>query len=626
MDRNIKKIGLINFLTLLVIGLAALAVAQYTNSLAGIVSTIFIGVGMLVAAVSWFQMRLEDRERLEKLEFDEMAKARAGSGLFETKDAELFPAQRSREQFEKFFVPIFTVGIFLAQGFAALALWRLTRLNPTLHKESTLMALGFFAVFFLILFLLGKYSAGIARLEKQRLLRPGAGYLLLGASLCFLVAAGIVAVAAGFPKADVWLARGLCVLLALTAIETLVNLILEIYRPRLKGKEVRPIYESRVVGLLGQPEGLVTTAAQAIDYQFGFKVSETWFYQALAEKLPLLVLALAAILILSSCIVFIEPGEQALVERFGRPVENRRVLGPGPHLKLPWPADKVYRFPVREVQSFNIGFIPDPAREKDKTILWTVQHYKEEFNLLVASREQQTLSSTNQSATEKAVPVNLLVAGIPVQFHITNVLAWAYAHEDAKTLLEQLATREVVRYLAGVDLIEIMSTGREKAAADLHQRIQNRANELNLGVEILFVGLQDIHPPTKVAADFEAVVGARQEIEAKVLKAQGDAAKTIPTAQAKAQQMIREAESEALSRVTAAAATAARFTNQIAAYKAAPDVYLQRLYLQTLAQSSGGARKYVIGTTNISEVDQLNLEDKLSSIYERVGVPPPEKK
>src|SRR6185436_16823706 len=137
----------------------------------------------------------------------------------------------------KFFLPIFTIFIFIAQGFAAFVFWRwLSKLNPGLNKESTLMALGFFAIFFLILFLLGKYSAGIARLEKQRLLRPGAGYLLLGAYLCFLVAAGIVAVAAGVPKADLWLARGLCGLLALTAIETLINLIFEIYRPRVKGK------------------------------------------------------------------------------------------------------------------------------------------------------------------------------------------------------------------------------------------------------------------------------------------------------------------------------------------------------------------------------------------------------
>ncbi len=627
MERNIKKTGLINFLALLIVGLAALGVAGFANSLAGQIATVFLGIGALVAAVGWFQMRLEERERLEKLEFDELAKARAGSGLFETKDAELFPAQRSREQFEKVFLPIFTIAIFIAQVFAAIVLWRwISQINPGLRKEAALVPLGFFATFFLVLFLLGKYSAGIARLEKQRLLRPSAGYLLLGAYLCFLVAAGVVGVAAGLPTADLWLARVLCGLLALTALETLINLTFEIYRPRLKGKEVRPLYESRLVGLLGQPEGLVTTAAQAIDYQFGFKVSETWFYQTLAQKLPLLVLGLGAVLVLSSCIVFIEPGEEALLERLGKPVDGGLVLKPGPHFKLPWPVDKIFRFPVREVQTFNVGFIPDPARAQDKSILWTTSHTKEEFNFLVASREQQVLSGTNQSATEKAVPVNLLVAGIPVQYQIGDVRAWAYNHEDAQTLLEQLATREVVRYLAGVDLLEIMSAGRAQAAKDLQARIQSSADELKLGANILFVGLQDIHPPVKVAADYEAVVGARQEIESKILKARGEAEKTIPTAQALAQQKILEAESEALRRVAAAEAQALRFANQIAAYKISPEIYRQRLYLQALASSSSGARKYVIAQTNVSNIIQLNLEDKISSIFEQVAVPTPDKK
>src|SRR5258708_23107223 len=142
MERNTQRHGLINLLALLGAGVAGWLAARYGDSYAGQVAARFMWLGALVAAVSWFQMRLEERERLEKLEFDELAKARAGSGLFEAKDSELFPAQRSREQFEKFFLPIFTVGIFLAQGFAAFALWRwLTKLNPSLHKESTLMAL-----------------------------------------------------------------------------------------------------------------------------------------------------------------------------------------------------------------------------------------------------------------------------------------------------------------------------------------------------------------------------------------------------------------------------------------------------------------------------------------------------
>jgi len=57
-----------------------------------------------VAAVSWFQMRLEESERLERLELDELAKGHARAALFESKDSEMFPAQRSREQFERFFV------------------------------------------------------------------------------------------------------------------------------------------------------------------------------------------------------------------------------------------------------------------------------------------------------------------------------------------------------------------------------------------------------------------------------------------------------------------------------------------------------------------------------------------
>src|SRR5947209_3918410 len=108
MERSIQKNGLINLLVLLVIGVAGFAVARYSNSLAGQVNLLFIGLALLVAAVSWFQMRLEESERLEKLEFEGMARARGGSALFEAKDAELFPAQRSREQFERFFVPVFT--------------------------------------------------------------------------------------------------------------------------------------------------------------------------------------------------------------------------------------------------------------------------------------------------------------------------------------------------------------------------------------------------------------------------------------------------------------------------------------------------------------------------------------
>src|SRR5258708_28889094 len=105
MERNTQRHGLINLLALLGAGVAGWLAARYGDSYAGQVAARFMWLGALVAAVSWFQMRLEERERLEKLEFDELRKSPTGSALFNTGESELFPAQRSREQFERFFVP-----------------------------------------------------------------------------------------------------------------------------------------------------------------------------------------------------------------------------------------------------------------------------------------------------------------------------------------------------------------------------------------------------------------------------------------------------------------------------------------------------------------------------------------
>src|SRR5512136_413480 len=100
MERNIQKNGLVNLLVLLAVAVAGFAVARYSHSLAGQVNSVFVGLGVLVAAVSWFQMRLAERERLEKLELEELARGHDRSALFEAREADLFPAQRSREQFD----------------------------------------------------------------------------------------------------------------------------------------------------------------------------------------------------------------------------------------------------------------------------------------------------------------------------------------------------------------------------------------------------------------------------------------------------------------------------------------------------------------------------------------------
>jgi regulator of protease activity HflC (stomatin/prohibitin superfamily) len=619
-ERNVQKNGLVNLVAAVLIFLAALVVTTYAHTLAGQAGSVFLGLGMLVAFTGWFQMRLEENERLEKLEFDELARNKGESALFKAKESEVFPASRSREQFEKYFVPGFAVLLLLLEAGGAWLLWNWSGKTTVAIKDaSATAALSLFAIFALLLFLLGRFSVTIARLEGQRLLRPSASFLLAGAYVCAFTALGIGGVAVKFPRADFWVARGLCVLLGLMAAEILVTLLLEIYRPRVRGRVARPLYDSRVVGLLAQPESLFTTAAQTLDYQFGFKVSETWFFLLLKKNLPMLLLAQLAVLLLSTCVVFVDAGEQAVLEHFGRRVAT---LDAGAHFKLPWPVEKIYRYRTEQIQTFVVGYVPDEQSEKAGTILWSVAHAKED-NYLVANRAPVTVQNDGAGTNDalKATPVSLISVSIPVQFQITNVTDWAYNNADATNLLQSLATREVARFLAGADLNNVMSSNRLEAAETLRDNIQTSANEYKLGAKIIFVGLQDIHPPTTVAGDYEKVIGAEQTMFAISNAALAYAISNVALAGAQAFTTTNLADASRLQLEVSRYAQAALFTNQIPAFEAAPSVYKQRVYFQTFADATRNARKYVLLVTNTQDVVIFDLEDKIRADLLNATVP-----
>jgi modulator of FtsH protease HflK len=530
------------------------------------------------------------------------------------------PAKRAREQFQKFFVPGFTILLMLAEAVGAVLLWRWLAKPELAAPQQPLFALVVFSMVALVLFLLGRFSVSLARIEKQRLLQPVAAFTLASAYFSAIVAGALIAVYFGVPRADLYVARVLVILLGVLAVENLFTLLLEIYRPRVQGHEARLLYDSRVVGLLSQPESLFTTAAHALDYQFGFKVSETWFFQFMQRAFGWILLAQLALLLLSTTFIVVETGEQALLERFGKPVASRAVLNPGIHFKLPWPIDQVHRYPTEQVQTFTVGIEHDEEREKEQTVLWTVSHYKEEFNLLVATRD----TATNVDAGKKSPPVNLLSVSIPVQYQITNLLAWAYNNSSPDELLEKIATREVVRFLVNADLNEVMSEARASAAEALRERIQSAANQKNLGATIVFVGLQDIHPPVAVAERYQRVVAARQIAEARINAAKAHATQTNALAGSQARRTVLTAEAEAVRRKALALARAASFTNQIPAFRAAPGVYQQRAYLQTLAEHGGNTRKYVMATTNTDDVILFNLEEKYQRDLLDVQIPAPQ--
>ena len=142
---------------------------------------------------------------------------------------------------------------------------------------------------------------------------------------------------------------------------------------------------------------------------------------------------------------------------------SRPVLNPGLHLKWPWPVDVVHRFQTHRIHTFTVGVVAkDDDHGTDNTIVWTKSHYKEEFNLPVANREQANAASASVDSEKTAPPANLVTASVPVQYQIKDIVAWARNHANPDELLERIATREVVRYLVSVCLLYTSPSPRDR--------------------------------------------------------------------------------------------------------------------------------------------------------------------
>lgn len=634
-----KKLGFINGLVLLIVTIGALILAdrEQIDSTVGFASVVLLGIGTLISFFSFIHAHLISRQREEELEMQALDQTRGNESLFAGAAEDAYPARNARRQFERWVVPVFSVLVLIAQG---LGLWwisgELNNWTSGPDKGDAVISIMFSGLFVIILFLMGKYSAGLARMDEQELLRPGASYMLLGSVVSTAVVIAETASYFGYPAWDKGVAWALLAVLAIAAVENVATFILEIYRPRTDGVKARLMYDSRLIGLLGQPGGLISTAAQTLDYQFGFKVSETWFYRYIEQKLALILAIQFGALFLSSSFVVIHANEEAVLERFGN--KREAVLEAGFHFKFPWPIDKVYRFKADEIQSFTLGVV-DEAHGKNeeehatKVLLWTTQHNhgssqnpEQNFNMIVASND-----GVAGNAAE-AAPVNLLTVSIPVQYRINDLNKWVTHNANASSLLQKLAMREVTKYLIKADMDELMGPSRSVAQDALKEVIDAQAKAHNLGAEILFVGLQDIHPPVGqneqskqtggVAENYEKVVEAQLKAETKRLEALLYSAGKVPQAQATAAELLAKAKSESTNKVAVAQAEAKRFANQVAAFKSAPSVYKTRMKLESFQAATKGSRKYILSDPANRDVINLELQDQLRSDLLDVTVDP----
>jgi len=642
------------------------------SKVTGVFALFALSWQILGAAVIWAILTVQFYQRAlaeqEKFDIAQLAQSSHSDTIFEAQkqQSEYFAVSQNRLRiFEKWFLPIFSLllaGYQIALGAILIRKIINGQLDSQEPKNLLLAAVLASAMAFLS-FLYSLYAIGLSVQEKWKPIRAGAGAFLATALLSFLIAAAMALAQFKIQLVLTVLSYVVPAVLLLVGCEIILNFVFDLYRPRIKGQYNIAAFDSRLLAVLAAPQNIVHTVSSFIDYQFGFKVSQTWFYKIVEQAVIPLVIVSSIILYMMSCLVIVEPGSQAIIEKLGSPYYKDgsvRIVDAGISFKLPWPFGIARILPTKEIQEIYVGYVPNDDGKKE-ALLWDKEHYKEEYNLLVAT---ESINSQEQGA----VPVSIIRAAIPVQYRITDLYKYVYNHADSKEILKNVCYRELVNFAAGARVEpesesgqeSLLGAGRAAAAAVVMQNIQRKADELGLGVEIVFMGFEGFHPPPTVAQDFQAVVGAVQKKQAQILDAitQRDKIFTGNTGSVKkaedlhrlaAQYMaatrngnqaeidkikqklddefstasgelflkLREAKSYAFEKSMLAKATGERFSQQLQAYQASKDIYTHELKMEMLEESLEKIRKFVVVSDADSEVTIVDLQEKLvPSLYE----------
>ena len=658
--------------------------AEYVAITALVLSLIFFAITMIVAMVSksfavyalswqilggalvWLVLVVLYHHRSlaeqEKLDMALLAGGAESDTIFQggAGREELFAvAQKRLVTLEKWFVPIFTILIAVYE--VVVGLWVLKNvpaLDGIALKNPQLGAV-FLVIIAFVSFLISRFATGMSAENQWRELRAGGSMLLATAVLSFAIAVGLAFAQFKMLMPIVVLGWVGPILLIVLGVEIALNSVMDVYRPRLAGQYARLSLDSRLLGIINEPGGILHTFASAIDYQFGFKVSQTWFYQLMEKAVVPLVLFSIFTLYALSCVVIVQPGEQAIIEHFGSFENGGKLVEPGLTFKLPWPFDIAYKYETKRVAQVNVGFkVSDEDIESNKPLLWGEKHYEEEYPLLVSTREAEGTDDK-----EGTVPVSIVQAAVPVQYIIKDLEKYVYNNSDPEAMLEAICYGELARFAASstidVDLAEegldtnesLLGAGRKAAGEFLTESVQAAADEAGLGIEIVMFGLQGVHPPAELAEAYQEVIGAVQKKQANILNAQAqrngiltalagsieqaeklyDLARSYQEAKEKGASAaeieklgkdldeafanadgeifmkLSAAKSYAFERARLAEATGKRFAGQLTAYRASPDIYLRLQRLEMLEEALKGVRKYVViaeeGDREIYEID-----------------------
>ena len=246
----------------------------------------------------------------------------------------------------------------------------------------------------------------------------------------------------------------------------------------------------------------------------------------------------------------IKEQEQAVITTFGKP---HSVSEPGLHLKIPF-VQKVTKVNTT-INGFAVGY--------DETTGMSI----EDESLMITS------------------DYNFVNVDFYVEYKVSDPIKALYASNEPVAILKNIVLSCIRSTIGMYDVDSVITTGKNEIQATIKDRIMERLEENNIGIQLINISIQDAEPPTDAVLEaFKEVETAKQGKETAINNAQKYRNEELPAAKAKVDQILKEAEAAKQARINEASGQVARFEATYAEYIKYPTVTKQRMFYETMEE------------------------------------------
>lgn len=310
----------------------------------------------------------------------------------------------------------------------------------------------------------------------------------------------------------------------------------------------------------GPPPGVEDASAQALSEAFSSSF-----------RIVKLIMAVLVVVFLCSGMFVVQPNEQAIVLRFGRPLEaaGEQLRRPGWHWAWPYPINEVVRIPIGQIQTVT------------STTGWHAT--TPEMEALNQEPPPQGVLRPDADGYTLTADGNIIHVRATLKYRIADPIRYTFGFAHTALTLTNVLNDAIFWASARVTADAALYKDKVGFRDLVLQRVRQQITELDLGITLEPSDIET-KPPVDVRPAFENVNSEEQKRSERISAAQGDRDQMVGTAQGEAEAILARATGSSNRFVTAVAAEAKAFRDQLPEYRKGPELFRNRLLAARLGR------------------------------------------